>query len=667
MRNTAMSLRDRINRGTVQGKRALRAWLLPSLLALSVGLPASAQREWGGTPPSLGAPEGVPGGSGTQAMLSQAPTVLLPSVDNAALLAEDELEFRPGILRFAHAHSVELSPVEDGLWTTLADGSRVWRLRLHSPGAESLSLLFSRFQLPRGAELYAYNDGAETVRGAYTLRNHKGNGQFAIQPTPGDGLTLEYWQPAGTRTLPELNISTVYHAYRPLTDVAPSAAGGSSNLVSGACQVDVVCPEGVPFASEAETVVHIIIGLNKCSGSLINNTAQDGRLLVLTAEHCGDLANAIFTFDFKESTCAGTGVVRTNTVQGAATLVVDDPLDFQLVELEEQPSEAYAVRYLGWDRSDVPPVTGTLGLHHPGGDPMKICLDDHAPTKAGTFWNIGAWEIGTTEPGSSGSPLLDRSGRFIGQLSFGTADCATPTNDNYGRLAAQWALVAPFLDPLGSGALTLDLFDPNAGATDPLSLTGTTPTNIPALIPGTGQDVALLGTGFQDGMTLSLNGNPVTGFTRRSAGRLILDMPQLPSLGLADFVLTKGIESSTFGANIIANDPLAFQAGTGDSGNPVGSATGVDLTFSGEPGDLHLVIYSFSDLPSSHPLWMIEIGNSFADLISLGCHVIGPSGTTDLHVPISGIALTSLFGQTTNISGGIPFEVSNLQEIFVIF
>lgn len=649
---------------------ALRATGALALALTALSPSTSAQREWGGQPPSL-----EPAGAGAVAALQSVETVELPLVDNEALRIEDELRPRGGARRFAFAHEVELDARRDGRWTTRPDGSRGWRLQLRSEGALSLSLAFSRFQLPAGGELYVYDAAGEVVRGAYTSRNHKPSGRFAIQPTPGEVLNLEYWQPAGASGAPELVLSSVYHAYRPI--FAGQTAGRDAGRLgvasmSGACQLDVACPEGQPFADQVDGIVHILNGIVDCSGALINNTAEDGRLLVLTAEHCSplgnDLSDAIFTFHYVESSCGGTGATRTQTVQGSEILSIDAPLDFQLVELQEQPAEAFGVRYLGWDRTDVPPAGGTVGLHHPQGDPMKIAIDDDPPTFNGTFWNIAAWDVGTTEPGSSGSPLLDVNGRVLGQLSNGTADCNSPLNDNYGRMAAQWSLVGPILDPLGTGALTLDAFDPNAGSTDPLSISATVPSEVPVLMPGTGQDLELTGTGFQDGMSLSIGGIAVPGATRVHAGRMVLDAPQLPLLGPTDVVLTKGAESVTFQADVVAADPIQFQAGTGDDGdnNQVGSLGGVDMILAGTPGDLHLLVYSFSDLPSSHPFWELQVGNGFTDLISLGCYVIGAGGTATFNVPISGLAFVDLYGQTTNLSNGVPFEVSNLQNIFVL-
>ena len=637
------------------GLRTAVLALAPSLMLV---LPVQAQREWGGEPPSLQGAIGAP-----RAVTVEVPTLELPAIDPEQLLAEDALAGRTGALRFARAQPVDIDANSAGQWTDLEGGARLWRLRLYSPGARSLAVAFDRFQLPEGAEFFVFDDSASVVRGAYTSRNHKPDGRFAVRPTAGDALNLEYWEPAGAGGSPELRISAVFQGYRQLAGLGGGAAQGPS----GPCQIDVVCPEGAPYTDQVEAVVQISSGLLDCSGALINNTAEDGRLLVLTAEHCGDLSNAIFAFDFEEATCGGSGATITQTVQGSRLLVKDAPLDFQLIELLEQPAEAFGIKYLGWDRSDGIPAAGSVALHHPNGDAMKIAVDMDPPSFSGTFWHIADWEVATTEPGSSGSPLLDTAGRFIGQLSFGTADCTNPSNDNFGRLAQQWTLVAPFLDPVGTGQLQLDLYDPNAGSTDPLAISAISPDGVPALLPGTGEDVTLLGSGFQDGMTLSVDGISLTAFTRRTSERLTLDMPEVANLGPVDVVLNKGTESVTFSADVVAPDPIAYQAGTGDAGNSVGSAGGVDLILGGTPGDLHLVIWSFSNVPSVHPLWTIEIGNNFTDLMSLGCFVVGVGGTTTFNVPISGIAFTSLYSQTTNISGGAPFEVSNLQEIFVVF
>jgi lysyl endopeptidase len=45
-----------------------------------------------------------------------------------------------------------------GTWELLPDGSKLWRIHLNSIGALSNYLIFDKFFLPQGTELFAYNE-----------------------------------------------------------------------------------------------------------------------------------------------------------------------------------------------------------------------------------------------------------------------------------------------------------------------------------------------------------------------------------------------------------------------------------------------------------------------------------------------------------------------------
>jgi len=307
--------------------------LLPGLVLL-LGLAASplhAQREYGGVPPSQYRAPGKP-----------VPTVTLPEVDVEALFEEDAAAAKGAALRFGYSHEVDLAFGNSGVWENLPEGGRLWRLRVESRDALSISFVLGTFQIPPGAELWAYDDAREVVRGAYTHLNHQPNGQFAIQPIPGSAVTLEYHEPADTRWPGRLGIRTVVHDYRGVIPMLRRGAGGQQT-VAGWCEVDVACPEGAPYPDQIAATVHLINGGLKCSGALLNNTAEDGRQLLLTAEHCGDLANGVFVFNYQMSGC-GTGTSSMNdAVSGSIELAADVPLDFRLVEITDQLPESYDV------------------------------------------------------------------------------------------------------------------------------------------------------------------------------------------------------------------------------------------------------------------------------------------------------------------------------------
>ena len=120
--------------------------LRPALVATFVALAAavgSAQVEHGGAPASARA-----------SLRRVVPSARMRPVDRAHLLAEDAQRGRDEAPRFAEVLPVELGLANAGTWERMKDGTRVWRLRIESRGALSLALVFSRYQLSEGAELF---------------------------------------------------------------------------------------------------------------------------------------------------------------------------------------------------------------------------------------------------------------------------------------------------------------------------------------------------------------------------------------------------------------------------------------------------------------------------------------------------------------------------------
>ena len=162
------------------------------------------------------------------------------------------------------------------------------------------------------------------------------------------------------------------------------------------------------------------------------------------------------------------------TVQGSTRLANFFISDFALLLLNETPPDSFNIYYSGWSAEDNS-ADSSVGIHHPRGDIKKITFDYDSVTATSwlgaapgtTHWRIGNWEDGTTEPGSSGSPLYDKNKRIIGQLHGGFASCISITADWYGRIARSWSgggsssnSLKPWLDPVNSGLLVLNGYDP---------------------------------------------------------------------------------------------------------------------------------------------------------------------------------------------------------------
>lgn len=621
----------------------LRTLVSPSLvLGAFLALPASAQLEVGGEPASQ-----------RSSLARAVPTLELPPVDVAALRAEDQARGKVGGLRFGEALAVELDLERGGVWEELSDGGRVWRARIHSPGAYSLSLVFSRFQLPPEAELFVYDDRRNVVRGAYTYLNHLPEGGFAIQPIAGDALTLEYFEPAGTQGSGSLAVQTVIHDY---VDVI-------GKLAAGACNLDVACAPAL--AGQVRATVRTLTGGVACSGVLLNNTADDGTQLLLTSEHCGDMTNAVFMFQFQRAMC-GSGAAPTNfTVLGAKTLVKNAQMDYQLVRILPQIPATHAAYLCGWDRSGVVPPS-TFALHHPMGDVKSVCVDIDAPTIFGGRWRIGTWEVGTTEGGSSGCGLFDPSGLVIGCLEGGFATCANPSDDRFVRMDVMWPGLAPFLDPLGSGALAIGDHDPLSQPVLPLSGSASIPAAIPILQVGLGREVQLKGTGFDAQTTIAVDGVPV------AAGRygwinpqtLELDFPQVSSIGVHTVTLTKGGEAVDLPVQVVPVSAPTLQLGDGEFENRL--LVNADWLIAGQPGDVYIVTFSTSGLPSVHPAWTLAYGNQFTDVVFLGAFTIPASGLVALSTSTAGFFLVRVYTSATLLNGVFPALQSNLQVVFVV-
>ena len=388
-------------------------------------------------------------------------TQTLPAFDIQKFINEDELERTSSEqkpYRFANPISVDFNMNTNGTWSIHNDGSSVWQFRIESPGAHSLNLIYDRFNIPEGAEFFVYSDDREMVLGAFTNYNHKPHGGFSTAPVIGDAIILEYNEPAFPEFSGEISVEIVAHDYR---DVFFNEERGYGD--SGSCNNNVNCAVGDDWRDEIRSVAMILTsgGSRLCTGSLVNNTSQDLSPYFLTANHClGGNNSWIFMFNYESPSCNNQNGPTNMTVSGSSLLANSSTSDFALLLLNETPPESYNVHYAGWDVSGSTPSI-PVGIHHPSGDIKKISFDYNNASNSGNYWDVNNWEDGTTEPGSSGSPLFDGvTQRIIGQLYGGTASCTSITYDTYGKTSTSWNLgMSNYLDPNNTGASFINGID----------------------------------------------------------------------------------------------------------------------------------------------------------------------------------------------------------------
>jgi len=308
-------------------------------------------------------------------------------------------------------------------------------------------------------------------------------------------------------------------------------------------------------------------------------------------------------------------------------------------------------------------------IHHPAGDVKKISRDDDAPAKFQGFWRILDWEQGVSEGGSSGAPLFDPARRFVGNLDSGSSSCVVPTDDDFcTRLATVWPLLEPYLDPLGTGVLTLDGLDLDTVVAQPFSARAVVPAAIESLYPGMLRPVRVVGTGLSDAAVLRIDGALVAAerFLPGGHSALTLDPPQL-GLGPHTLRITQNGTSVDLPFSVVPPAGPRLQVAEGNVGDPVFSFLGVDVLHADTPGHVHYCYWSTSSVPSVNSWLSLALGNNFTALASCRVGAIPPAGWFGVHHAIrNGFlpATTRVYTQAAcvNHGTGVPIPVSNLQE-----
>jgi hypothetical protein len=401
----------------------------------------------------------------------------------AALKIEDSLTDNSGTApwRFGFNNQTNMNISNSGTWTNLPNGDRIWQLVVVCKNALTINLTFSQTVIPTGNELYVYNPSKDFILGKFTA-SHLYNGELGTELVPGEMTIVEYFVPKGS-SIGNVNICTVTHGYRTPDEFLLKAFGGS-----GACNVNVNCPEGAAWTQQRNSVVMLVSGSNGfCTGALINNTLNDGKPYVLTANHCySNPATWIFRFQWESPSCINPSTSPTfQSLSGAVLRAQGTPSDFCLVEItgglvNGTVPAAYTPYFSGWDNTETI-SSSAVCIHHPSGDIKKIAIENNAlistnfgGSPSNSHWGVLSWDLGVTEPGSSGSPLFNQNRRIIGQLHGGASACgASVLSDEYGKVSVSWnpagstssGQLKYWLDPNNTNASFIDGYDPSNAPT----------------------------------------------------------------------------------------------------------------------------------------------------------------------------------------------------------
>ena len=381
-----------------------------------------------------------------------------PPADSEYLAADNE-GLAKGVKTIGMVRGLP-SPAEWGktkkaAWSVAADGTKVWAIVLESPTATGIRIGLDRAALPPGASIRvaSFADPSHAV-GPYGPSALVPGERFWTETVFDQAVALECQVPAASdESLFALSIEKIAHLYAP-PDILFAAKVGN-------CHNDVTCADS-NWRAAGNSVAGIGTvgdsGVLWCTGTLLNNAAQNFVDYFLTANHCvanqTEASSTEFYWFYQTSSCNGTppnpaSVPRTG--QGADYLAgrtESQANDFAFLKLRQ--ATPGGVVYSGWTTNNPGSSAAVKGIHHPDGSFKRISHGALTSSDA-NFWYL-RWSSGVTEPGSSGSPLFNSSRQLIGQLYGGYSSCILQSGvDEYGRFDKTYPLVAKWLSPWDSG------------------------------------------------------------------------------------------------------------------------------------------------------------------------------------------------------------------------
>jgi lysyl endopeptidase len=258
--------------------------------------------------------------------------------------------------------SVEVSPTSRAQKFVNPDGSQLIVLIIKSAGASGIGVHFRNFALADGEEVYVYGASSDSiVFGPFTDKGPWGSEEFWSGTVDGDTAVIEFYKRSDENGQ-GFEIFEISHI---LAELDWRLRTNEPDVLN--CELDASC-YGDPENNAVARILFNSNGPHLCTGTLLNNLAQDRTPYFLTANHCVNsqaVAQTVETYWFYQTTSCNSGVLQSwfHSPPGAQLLATQTSNDFSFMRL--QTGAPGGVFFSGWTATAQFPGTSVFVLHHP--------------------------------------------------------------------------------------------------------------------------------------------------------------------------------------------------------------------------------------------------------------------------------------------------------------